>query len=222
MSIIYNIKTFASRIRDKIYYQFRKKELKLFRDVFFQDGNHCSILSMNCFGGHIYQDLDIPYESPTAGLFFFPDDFCSLLEDVSILKRNILFKPISKWKLANDKMPTRVHPYPIGYFEGTDIEIHFLHYYTEQEALDKWNRRISRFNSCNFIAIGFQQNECSQETIKRFEKLPLKKKVFFTNWDLDLPHAIFIEKFKDLPNSPDPYKYVNTYYKYLANYLKNN
>ena len=34
MSIIYNIKTFASRIRDKIYYQFRKKVLKLFRDVF--------------------------------------------------------------------------------------------------------------------------------------------------------------------------------------------
>ena len=30
MSIIYNIKTFMSRIRDKIYYQFRKKRAKTF------------------------------------------------------------------------------------------------------------------------------------------------------------------------------------------------
>ncbi len=217
------MKTFIRCWRDKMNYLFRYNEIIYLKDIFTPFGKpHCSVLSMNCFGGHIYQDFKIPYESPTAGLFFFADDFCALLEDLDILKRNIVFVPKSKWKLANDKMPTREHPYPIGVFEGTDIEIHFLHYHTEKDALDKWNRRMTRFNFDRFIAIGFQQNECTKETIERFERIDIPNKVFFTNWDLKLPHAIFMKEFEGRDSSPDPYKYVNNYYRYLVNYLKRN
>ena len=132
------------------------------------------------------------------------------------------YLPKSKWKLANEKMPFREHPYPIGCFEGTDIEIHFLHYLTAEEALEKWKRRMERFDFDNFLAIGFQQNECSKDTILRFERLNIRNKVFFTNWDLKLPHAIYIPKFKGRDSSPDPYKYANTYYHYLVDYLKEN
>ena len=183
---------------------------------------HCSVFSMNCFGGHIYQDMNIPYESPTAGLFFFADDFCSILEDMDILKRGVVFLDKSKWKKVNERMASREHPYPIGCFEGTDIEIHFLHYHTKEEAIVKWQRRLERFNFNNFIAIGFQQNECSKETIERFERLDIKNKMFFTNWDLKLDHAVYISEFKDKLSSPDPYKYVNIYYRYMVEYLKNN
>ena len=223
MSTINKIKKVARRWRDKVNYVFRYKDILYLKEKLTPSTKkHCSVLSMNCFGGHIYQDLNIPYESPTAGLFFFADDFCSILEDISILKRNIVFVPKSKWKLANDKMPTREHPYPIGVFEGTDIEIHFLHYYTERDALDKWHRRMKRFNFDRFIAIGFQQNECTQETIERFERIDIPNKVFFTNWDMNLPHAIYMQEFKDRESSPDPYKYVNIYYRYLVDYLRRN
>lgn len=221
MSTINKIKKVARRWRDKVNYVFRYKDIQYLKDKLTPSTKtHCSVLSMNCFGGHIYQDLNIPYESPTAGLFFFADDFCSILEDISILKRNIVFVPKSKWKLANDKMPTREHPYPIGVFEGTDIEIHFLHYYTEQDALDKWHRRMKRFNFDRFIAIGFQQNECTKETIERFERIDIPNKVFFTNWDLKLSHAIYMKEFKEREFSPDPYKYVNNYYRYLVDYFR--
>lgn len=223
MSTLYRIRNIASYWRDKVNYLFRYKDIQYLRErIVPPTQQHYSVLSMNCFGGHIYQDFKIPYESPTAGLFFFADDFCALLEDLNILKRNIVFVPKSKWKLANEKMPTREHPYPIGVFEGTDIEIHFLHYYTEKDALDKWNRRMKRFNFEKFIAIGFQQNECTKESIERFEKLNIQNKVFFTNWDLNLPHAIYMEEFKDKESSPDPYKYVNNYYRYLVDYIKRN
>jgi len=220
---VYEIKIVVRQLRDKVNYIFRYKDILYLKEELTPSTKaHCSVLSMNCFGGHIYQDINIPYESPTAGLFFFADDFCSILEDISILKRNIVFVPKSKWKLANEKMPTREHPYPIGVFEGTDIEIHFLHYYTEQDALDKWHRRMKRFNFDRFIAIGFQQNECTKETIERFEKIDIPNKVFFTNWDMKLPHAIYMQEFKDRESSPDPYKYVNNYYRYLVEFLKLN
>ena len=177
---------------------------------------------MNCFGGHIYQDMKIPYESPTAGIFFFADDFCSILENMDILKRGVIFLEKSKWKRVNERMSTREHPYPIGCFEGTDIEIHFLHYHTEKEALEKWQRRMQRFNFDHFLAIGFQQNECTKETIEKFEKIDIPNKVFFTNWDMKLPHTIYTPEFKNRKSSPDPYKYVNTYYRYLVDYLKKN
>lgn len=128
-------KIILRRLRDKWNYLFRKKEIKFLRDkIASPTRQHVSVLSMNCFAGHLYQDFKIPYESPTAGMFFFADDFCAILKDVEILKRDIVFVPKSKWKLANDKMPFRAHPYPIGQFKGTAIEIHFLHYYTGRSA----------------------------------------------------------------------------------------
>ena len=204
-------------IINKFQYVGRYKDLKWLKSQYYPDA---SLLSMNCFAGHVYQDLHWPYTTPTAGLFFYAADFCSLVENIDILKRPVLFKKESKWQSANDEMPNREHWYPIGYFEGTDIEIHFLHYRTEKEALEKWNRRVSRFNFDKFIAIGFQQNECTPEIIERFTKAPIKNKVFFTNINLDYPGVIYIDKFKDKTDSPDPYKYVNVYYRYLVDYLK--
>lgn len=204
---------------NKIQFLFRRKDIRFFQKVLYPN---VSIFSMNCFGGHIYQDLHWKYTSPTAGLFFFADDFCSILEDISILKRKILFKSASKWDLANQKMKFRSHIYPIGYFQDTDIEIHFLHYHTEQEALSKWNKRMERFNFERFIAIGFQQNLCNTNTIKRFASLNIPNKCLFSNEKLELPSVIYIKEFRDKQESPDPYKYVNIYCRYLARYLKNN
>lgn len=223
MKTLYTIKKIARKWRDKLLYIYRQEDILFLKEKLVpESGQHCSVLSMNCFGGHIYQDFNMPYESPTAGLFFFADDFCSILENISILKRDIVFLSKSKWQLANDKMPTREHLYPIGCFEGTDIEIHFLHYYTEKEARDKWVRRMERFNFENFIAIGFQQNECTRQTIERFERINVVNKVFFTNWNIKLNHVVYIQEFKDKASSPDPYKYANTYYKYLVDYIKMN
>ncbi len=74
---------------------------------------------MNCFAGHIYQDLHWSYNSPTAGLFFYAEDFTALVKNIYILKRPIRFRKLSKWKSANEKMPFREHWYPIGYMNTT-------------------------------------------------------------------------------------------------------
>lgn len=51
------------------------------------------------------------------------------------MSRKISFTRISKYKPNNIT-------YPIGKLE--DLEIHFLHYKTENEAREKWERRTLR------------------------------------------------------------------------------
>ena len=149
-------------IRNKLQYIRRYKDLKIIKSYLLK--NNLSIFSMNCFGGHIYQDLNWVYMSPTAGLFFYAEDFIRICENISIIQNKIIF--INQSKHINGSVK-----YPIGQFKGTNIEIHFLHYHNNEEALSKWNRRVSRFNFKNYIIIGFWQNECNEEILKNFINL---------------------------------------------------
>lgn len=179
-----------------------------------------SILSMNCFGGRIYQDLHREYLSPTAGLFFYMDDFNSLLKDIHLLDRNIIPCPISKWKRTNEIISQHGgRQYPIGVIEGTDIEIHFLHYSSFEIAVDKWNRRMSRFNFNKFLVIAFQQNECSTKAIHEFANLDLPNRIFFSNEPSDEIDVICVKEFMGKYESPDPYRYSHIYYHYLVKRL---
>ena len=50
---------------------------------------------------------------------------------------------------------------PIGVLD--DIEVVFLHYKSEQEALEKWNRRSKRINWNNIVFKFSEQNYCGIE-----------------------------------------------------------
>ena len=68
--------------------------------------------------------------------------------------------------------------YPIGLID--DIEIHFLHYKDEEEARNKWNRRIERMNWDNlFIKFDGSKDFATEEHLNIFEHLPFKNKVCF-------------------------------------------
>ena len=102
-----------------------------------------TIISNNCWGGFVYQKFGLEYMTPFIGLFIFAPDYIKLLNDFE----NLIFSKVSFIEpkssryiqeiLVDDKLPK----YPIGILNN-DIEIHFLHYKSEKEALEKWNRRI--------------------------------------------------------------------------------
>lgn len=107
-----------------------------------------TIISNNCWGGFIYQSYNLKYNTPTIGLFFMAEDYINFLIDIkNIIYRDIKFINYKDSKYYNhfkewDKFGT----YPIGIFEGSDIEIHFLHYSSEEKVITDWNRRVSRIN----------------------------------------------------------------------------
>lgn len=191
-SLIFQILRDSNRKRRKLmksYYHWnRKKEIELLNQLIPED---CSIISSNCVGGGIYQDLKRQYSSPTAGLFFPADDFNIFVRRIRDWKDGLSFTDHSKYPELEAR---RLHskPYPIGLLNG-EIEIHFLHYSSREEAAHKWNDRYSRINFDKFIVIGMQQNCCSESIAEDFNRLPVTQKFFFsTYYRPDLESNIYI------------------------------
>lgn len=56
-----------------------------------------------------------------------------------------------------------------------------MHYKTEEDAKLKWEERTKRINKENLFIMMTDSDGCTEEIIQRFDKLPYKNKVLFTN-----------------------------------------
>ena len=41
-----------------------------------------TIISNNCWGGHVYRRYGLPYASPTVGMYFFPDEYLKFIRNI--------------------------------------------------------------------------------------------------------------------------------------------
>lgn len=163
-----------------------------------------TIISNNCWGSFTYQKFGLEYLSPTVGLFILGNDFvklCSNWEYYFSLELEFINWEQSKY-YHNLKGKD---PYPIG--KLGDIEIYFMHYKSEEEAYEKWNRRVKRINPEHMLFKLSQREGCSREDIENFLNIPLKHKICFA-YD-KVPGAIYVPELKDLIG--DEYDIVNKY-----------
>lgn len=157
-----------------------------------------TIISNDCWGGGVYEDLRRKYTTPTVGLFFYAPCYIDFLENFNqLIGLDLVFVNMSKYKEANDyRVQNNLH-YPIAKLK--EVEIHFLHYSSNEEACNNWNRRKSRINFNNLFFKFHDNNLCTPELIERFERLPLseKNKVMFTAKKLiNIKSAVFLRKYK--------------------------
>ena len=141
-----------------------------------------TIISNNCWGGFIYQRFNLPYRTPFIGLFVPAPCFIKLLEDFE----NNMQKEMRFISIQDSPYYAKINGsgrvYPIGVL-GDDIEIHFLHYKTDEEARATWNRRKTRINLHNLLIKFAEMDCCTPDLITRFEALPFKHKICFTAQD---------------------------------------
>ncbi len=148
-----------------------------------------SILSNNCWGGGIYEDLGLPYTSPTVGLFFHGPCYLKFLKKLRFyLSCELKFIDISKYDLANKKRAIGQLTYPIALID--DVELHFLHYHSKEEAEDKWNRRKKRINFNNLFVEFGEIELVDYDLMLEFDSLEYKNKLLFS-----------VGKHKDLKSS---------------------
>lgn len=122
----------------------------------------------------------------------------------------------SKYPLGDERRIRWHHWYPIGVLGGK-VEIHFLHYHSEEEAATKWNRRAKRVNLNNLLIIGMEQNLCTERDIYAFDQLPFKRKIFFSSKQLsDSKSNIYMPEFEDKGEVGDPYGMGHLFYKYMV------
>lgn len=183
----------TENIDQKIICKFRNKKIK---------NKDFTIISNNCFAGWVYRTYNLPYNTPTVGLFIMPECYLKFVISLKYyIDKNIEFiKPNeSKYKEYLEKNVSKFGHYPIGKLE--DIEIHFLHYKTEEEAKEKWERRKKRINYNKIIFKFNDQNGCTKEDIITFMNTNKNniKICFVANKAYNIEGTYFIKQF-DLNN----------------------
>ena len=132
-----------------------------------------TILCNNCIGGIILHDLKHEFNTPTINLYFHAPDYIAFLERLDFyLSKEITFSNASKYD-------TDVKSYPVGKIE--DIEMHFVHYSSFEEAKQKWETRAKRVNYDNMFIIGSDKGYFTPDLLERFLRLPFKNKIFFSS-----------------------------------------
>lgn len=170
-----------------------------------------TIISNNCWGGRVYQRYGLPYTSPTVGLLLFADEYIKFVSNLKYyLSLELTFIPKTQSKYY-EYYKEKDKYYPIGLLG--DIEIVFLHYKSEKEAYEKWNRRKKRINWDNLIVKFNDQNLATEEHIKAFDRLPYKNKLCFVAHKVEGTTCTI--HFQEFENSPFVTNDITSYTKYL-------
>lgn len=166
-----------------------------FRRLFLKDTNF-TIISNNCWAGHVYRYFKLGYNTPTVGLFLFAEDyikFCKNLKHYIDMSSEMTFISFEESRYKEDLVAHNNTQCPIGVID--DIEIVFLHYKSTQEAYDKWNRRCKRIVWDNLYFKFCEQNLCNIELLKQFDTLPYSSKFVFTSKDYGLESQVIFKEY---------------------------
>jgi uncharacterized protein (DUF1919 family) len=151
--------------------KFKKKLLKVKNKDF-------TIISSNCIGSKLYQLMNLPYTTPCVGLYFFAPCFLKFITNLrEYLHEDLQKIDESQYLEGNENRKTH-KMYPIGRLG--DIEIHFMHYSSWNEAVQKWNTRAKRINFERLFFIFTDKDLCDYSILSSFDQLSYPKKVCFT------------------------------------------
>lgn len=126
-----------------------------------------TIISDNRWGGVVYEWLRVEFQSPFIGINVPRGDYIRLLQDLrNYLRLRLVF-------IESDKHPIAL----LG-----DVQLHFMHTPTREEAETKWYRRLERINWENLF-VKFSPGP-KERLIKDFDALDFTSKLCVTYSDL--------------------------------------
>ena len=174
MSILRKIYVFIRR-KIRVYFKkrFQAKEKEILKDTNFV------IIADNCWASATYQWYERPYNSPFAGMGINGPCYIKLLSNFDeYMSKKLKF-------VTTTKYPHRNPTYPIGLLG--DVEVHFTHYKSEEEAGSKWARRTKRMleetNKDNYFFKICDAWILDDSLFEEFHKLPFKNKISFIQND---------------------------------------
>lgn len=154
----------AKNIASKVYAIYAKYHLK---------DKRFTLICNNCYSGHLYEVLKRPYNTPTVGLYFYAEDYVKFVSNLEVyLKEELSF--VATTKHAEAIKDHQEKKYPIGVLSN-NLEIHFLHYTSQEEAKSKWDRRKERVDMNTVLVIMNDQNKFNQELMAKFDQLKYPK-----------------------------------------------
>jgi uncharacterized protein (DUF1919 family) len=142
-----------------------------------------TVVANDCWGAEVYRYLGVPYNTPFVGGFLFAPCFLTLLGDLrGYLESPLEFTRESRYDFVNEHLAVSIAPrYAIGVLGG-DVEVHFLHYHDEREALERFRRRVARVNYDRLFVKACSGKELwDRAHVERFDALDLDHKICLTH-----------------------------------------
>lgn len=142
-----------------------------------------TILSDDCWSGFIYKYLGIKYNCPFIWTSISNSDFIKLCNNLDYyLSCQLTFPEVE---------------YPNFHGMLGDIAINFSHYKTKENALEKWNRRLKRFNKDNLLIKMTSHDKNNQGIAEMFETLPFQNKILFTEKKTNISEEIYMNNYNE-------------------------
>lgn len=158
MKIPHQIVDFFNWFRDRRY----RRRLK---------NSDFTIITDTCIGAFMYHRLGLPFLSPTINLWMYDKDFYKFVNNL----RFYIGEELQFVKIEGETSPTAY----LG-----DILVHFTHYSSEREALEKWTERSKRINWDNIFIIcsdgPIGEDAVTDEEIRSLKNVECKGKIVFT------------------------------------------
>lgn len=165
------LSTIKWNITDKIFSWIPRAKLK---------NRNFSIIGNNCFVGGMYHKYGLKYTTPTIWTYIYSDDYLRMLDNLDwYLSQPLEFTQISKHKISKEFTKITGQIYPIGLLGG-DVEIHFMHYTTQQMAKEKWTTRLKRFRRDNLFVVFSDSRDFKEAHLEKFAQLPFEHKIFLS------------------------------------------
>lgn len=157
-SQLHAAKQFVPRIQGRLKRsQINKKTSATVKQV---DADGITFISQNCIGGVLYHDLGLPFLSPTINTFIPEPGF-------------VKFTLNLHYYMEQEIEMHWGEEYPIGLLD--DVEIHFMHYETCQEAKSAWIRRKARINWDKIFVICTDRDGFDTTIYEQWQQIPYPK-----------------------------------------------
>ncbi len=184
-----------------------------------------TLIAEVCYGGYIYNQLGLQFNSPFINTRIEENDYLKLLEKLYYyLEQKIVL--INDIGTVENMKSTMVSPdvswgkmgYPV--FALDDVKLHAIHTLNPYTYTEEWNRRIKRINTNNVLVMMILEND---NVAKRFSRLNIKNKIGFYFKEMESTDIVCLKEWADfkirLRSGHDFLSYVHHLF-YDENFLR--
>ena len=148
-----------------------------------------TIISQNCIGGVFSHDMGLEFRSPTVNLFIPAADYMKFIMNL-------------EYYLGLEPEPAPSKEYPVGRLG--DIELHFVHYHSFQQAQQAWIRRVKRVDLSKVVVLSTDRDGFNGEVFEKWKMISYPKVLFTAcRQYADHPDSVYYPEYEKNGCIPD-------------------
>ena len=150
-----------------------------------------TLLAPNCMGGILLHDLGLRFLTPTVNLMMTQTDFLQFVLHLDeYLSGEFIFFQHHEFTCPCAHLHREGLP---------DVDVHFTHYHTEEEAEKKWHERAERINLDNLFVFLEERDGITRADLEKLGELQVRGVLAFTcNPYPDLPYCVYLPKYHEV------------------------